>query len=236
MNILICDDMENEAAMLDKLICKSGFEATVTILQSGRETLDYVRSGAAVDVCFLDIIMPELIGVELADKLRGEGFTGEIVFLTSSNNYAHQAFKVNAFYYLLKPPLQNDVNEVLNKLDNAMKNADRDGIFIKTGGKSRFILLRDISHVEVIDHTLHIRLINKSEVEVYAAFNEIAPQLLKDRRFVRCHRSYILNMSDIGIIAPNEVVMLNGTRIPISRRFSKVKDEMLHWMFGDDRK
>lgn len=236
MNILICDDIKNEADMLDKLIAGSGFDAAVTIFQSGQETLDYMRSGAAVDVCFLDILMPGLTGVALADKLRGEGYSGEIVFLTSSNDYAHQAFKVNAFDYLLKPPVQEDVNEILNKLDNARRNADRDGIFIKTGGKSRFILLRDISHIEVIDHTVHVRLINKNKIEVYATFNEIAPLLLKDRRFVRCHRSYVLNMSDIGSVTPNEVVMQSGARIPISRGFSKVKDEMLRWMFEENRK
>ena len=236
MNILICDDMKNESAMLDNLISQSGFDVLVKTLQSGRETLDYVRSGAAVDVCFLDILMPDMTGVALADQLRREGFAGEIVFLTASNDYAYQAFRVNAFDYLLKPPVQEDVNQVLNKLDNARRNADREGIFLKTGGKSRFILLRDISHIEVIDHTVHIKLINEIEIEVYAAFNEIAPQLMKDRRFVRCHRSFVLNMSEIAQITANEVVMQSGSRIPISRGFSKVRDEMLRWMFGGNGK
>ena len=105
MNILICDDMKNESAILGNLISRSGFEALVKILQNGRETLDYVRSGTEVDVCFLDILMPDMTGVVLADQLRREGFAGEIVFLTASNDYAYQAFRVNAFDYLLKPPI-----------------------------------------------------------------------------------------------------------------------------------
>ena len=233
MNILICDDVRTEADRLGELIKRSGFDAVVSIFRSGRETLDYVRSGAAVDVCFLDIVMPEMSGVELADKLRGGGYTGEIVFLSYSNDYAHQAYSVNAFFYLLKPPVQSEVDEVLSKLDNARRNADRDGLYIKTQGMTRVIPLREISHIEVIDHTVYIRLINGKEIEVYATFNEIASRLLKDRRFFQCHRSYVLNMSDIGTITDNTVQMQNGARIPISRSYADVRVEMLRWMAGE---
>jgi len=236
MNILICDDIRQEADELAALLEKTGKKLAVTVVPSGKAAIDHIGSGAQIELCFLDILMPEMTGVETAERLRNANFAGEIVFLTTSNDFAHQAFRVNAFDYLLKPPVQEDVNQVLNKLDNAKRNADREGIFVKTGGKSRFILLRDISHIEVIDHTVHIKLINKSGIEVYAAFNEIAPQLMKDRRFVRCHRSFVLNMSEIAEIAANEVVMRSGSRIPISRGYSKVRDEMLRWMFGENGK
>lgn len=236
LNILICDDMENEAAELAALLKQSGFDVSLTVFQTARDALGYARSGAAVDCCFLDIVMPDMNGIALAQKLRAGGYAGSIVFLTTSNDYAHQAFNVKAFHYLLKPPTRESVATVLNDLENARKSADREGLSVKTPGVVRFILLRDISHTEVIDHTVHIRLINGSEVSVYTKFSEIARQLLKDGRFVQCHRSYIVNMSDIGSYTDAEITMQGGAKIPISRTYSDVKDELLQWMFGGNRK
>ena len=233
MNILICDDVKKEADILDRFIGKSGFDAAVKTFQSGPDAFDYVHSGAVVDVCFLDIVMPGMSGIALAEKLRGSGYAGEIVFLTTSNDYAHQAFKVNAFFYLLKPPVQDDVNDILSKLDNARRNADRDGLYIKTQGMARVIPLRDISYAEVSNRTVYIRLINGKEIKIHAAFNEIASRLLQDRRFLQCHRSYVLNMSDIGAIADHSVFMQNGARIPISRSYTDIKNDMLRWMAGN---
>lgn len=235
MNILICDDMENEAAELAAVLNKSGFDVAVTVFQNARDVLGYIRSGAAVDVCFLDIIMPDMNGIALAEKLRADGYAGEIVFLTTSNDYAHQAFNVKAFHYLLKPPTKEGIAAVLNDLENARKSADRERLSVKTPGVVRFILFRDVSHVEVIDHTVYIRLINGAEVSVYTKFSEIARQLLKDRRFVQCHRSYIVNMSDIGTYTDAEITMQGGAKIPISRGYADVKDELLQWMFGGDK-
>ena len=129
------------------------------------------------------------------------------------------SYRVKAFDYLLKPPTPESVKDILTRLDSSRKNADQDGITVKTQGMARRIHLRDISHIEVIGHTVYIRLTGGPVVEVYATLGEIASQLLPDHRFVQCHRFYIINMSDIGTVTENEAVMRGGARIPISRGF-----------------
>ena len=104
MNILICDDQKNDADALASLLHESGFDIKTALFANGREALDHVRTGPPADVCFLDIIMPEMSGVELAKKLRSLGYGGEIVFLTSSNDFARESYQVKAFDYLIKPP------------------------------------------------------------------------------------------------------------------------------------
>ena len=236
MNVLICDDRRREAEKFAELLADSGFDVSAVIFSDGGQALDHIRSGGLADVCFLDIFMPDMNGVELAEKLREERYTGEIVFLTASNDFAQQSYRVKAFDYLLKPPTADSVREVMNALVNAHKNTDRDGLPVKTRGMARFILFRDISHVEVIGHTIYVRLLNGAEVEVYATFGEIAEHLLRDGRFVRCHRSYIVNVSDVSTVTAQEAVMNSGARVPISRGFSQVRDEMMKWMFGGGRK
>ena len=91
MNILICDDIRDEALELEKAIAScgglaSGFDARCTLFFNGTDALAHIKSGAKTDVCFLDILMPKMKGTELAQKMREAGFKGEIVFLTSTMN------------------------------------------------------------------------------------------------------------------------------------------------------
>ena len=139
MNILICDDIKAEIIEIEQMFKESGFDINIKSFTSGREALAYVQ-GEDVDVCFLDIIMPEISGVTLAEKLRASGYNGEIVFLTSSNEYAAESYKVKAFSYMLKPIKPYDVREVLNSLEKAKKKSDSDGIFIKASKTARIRL------------------------------------------------------------------------------------------------
>lgn len=233
MNILICDDNKKEAAELSNLIFASGFSAAARIFLDGKEVLEYIKTGALVEICFLDIIMPEIDGIKLAGLLRESGYEGKIVFLTTSNDFAHQSYRVNAFDYLLKPPSQKSVEEILKALKHDVENTDNEGIAIKTQGVARFLKFREISYAEVINHTVYIRMINGTEIAVNVTFAEVAEQLMRDNRFVKCHRSYIVNISNIETITDKELIMRLGAKIPISRGYSQVRHEMLKWMFGE---
>lgn len=236
MNVLICDDQQSEANRLSTLLmaeqcAENGFDIKTVQFTAGQALLDHIRCGAHADVCFLDIFMPEMNGIQLAECLRSQGFRGEIVFLTTSNDFAHQSYQVNAFDYLLKPPTPQSIRRIVQALEEKFKTADKKGLHITTQGAVNFILYRNISHIEVLDHIVYIRLINNDEIKVYTTFSEIARQLLSDSRFIQCHRSYIVNMSDIEVVTEGQVIMQNGAKIPISRGFSPVKKEMIKWMF-----
>ena len=90
-------------------------------------------------------------------------------------------------------------------------------------------------HHHADNHVVHIRLTNGAEVNAHTAFKEIAKELLTDKRFVQCHRSFIVNMNDITVITAKDVTTKNGSRIPISRGFAPVKNDMLKWMFAAER-
>ena len=229
MNILICDDIKEEASALAALLSSLNVENVVFTDTS--HAFDYICSGAKIDACFLDIVMPEINGIELAEKLRQNNFDGKIVFLTASNDFAHESYKVKAFDYLIKPPTLENITGVLKSLEEASKDNDTDGLAVKTQGSARVILFRDISHVEVIDHVVYIKLSDRSIIKESTTFGEMAERLLQDSRFARCHRSYIVNLNEIAVVSNREIVMKNSAKIPISRGYSQVKDEMLKWMF-----
>jgi DNA-binding LytR/AlgR family response regulator len=235
MNILICDDKKDELERIADLINQAGFDTRLVSFLRAQEALEYICSGSQTDVCFLDIVMPEMNGITMAEKLRKSGYSGEIVFLTGSNDYASQSYKVKAFDYLLKPPTPKSVRDILGALEKARKNTDRKGITIKTHGTTYFIMFRDISHAEVTGHNVHLRLVNGEEVKVYTSFAEIVPELLSDRRFVQCHRSFIVNVSDIKTLSDRQIIMQRGEKIPISKGYSHVKETMMEWLFGGNK-
>ncbi|MDR2731722.1 MAG: LytTR family DNA-binding domain-containing protein [Fibromonadaceae bacterium] len=232
MNILICDDIKEEADRLAALLAKSGFETQVTVFTGPWQAFNHIRSGAGVDTCFLDIMMPAMNGIKLAEKLRENNFANEIIFLTVSNDFASQSYQVKAFDYMLKPPTMDKVKSVVGALKKARENADRGKLVLKIQRITKPIPFYDISHVEVIDHTVYVKQVNKTIIEAYTAFGKISEQLLLDRRFIKCHRSFIVNMDEIMTIANKEIIMKNGTKVPVSRGHSHlVKDEMMRWMF-----
>jgi len=234
MNILICDDIKEDADRLATLIAQSSFEAQTMVFTCPSQALDYCRSGADIDACFLDIIMPKMNGIKLAEKLRENNFANDIVFISNSNDFASQSYQVLAFDYLLKPLTCEKVSNIMCKLKKSQENtenADKAGLSLVTQGTARFVLFRDISHVEVISHTVYIKQLDKSIIKMYAVFSKIEEKLLADSRFVKCHRSYIVNLSEIKTMANNELTMKNGSKIPISRKYSQVKDKIIEWMF-----
>lgn len=233
MNILICDDMQREIDRLTSLLDKPGFDrlsayAVNTVgFTSGVDALAYVRSGKMVDVCFLDIVMPEMSGIDLAKALRRDGFKSEIVFLSTSKEYGPETYLVKAFGYLLKPPTPDAVRKILAGIENARKAVDTDGIKVKEKGAVRSLLYRDISYAEVVNHKVFYWLTDGKNVEVTATFGETAPQLLRDKRFVQCHNSFIVNMNEVSSIIGREVITRGGARLPLSRSFSDLKKVFL---------
>ena len=231
MNILICDDVSDEALQLKKIISLSPIDADIRTFTTAAEVLSFICSGKKPDICFLDIIMPEMDGIVLAEEMRKEGYPGQIVFLTSANDYAAQSYNVAAFAYLLKPPNPKEVIAILYKAEKAGKEMDNLGIQVKTRPVTRLVLHRDISNVEVINHKLYLRLIDGTEVEIWSSVSEIGPKLLGDNRFAQCHKSFVVNMDYISHIQGNTIIMKSGKKIPISKRYTDFKKRYEKWVF-----
>ena len=226
MNILICDDMRDDALKLEKAIKQAGVEANSAYFEKGADVLEYIKkSGADIDVCFLDIIMPEMNGIELAKNMRACGYDGKIVFLTTSNDYGVESYQVKAYFYLLKPVNAEAVAALLNEIKIAAVVEDTAGIKIETRNMTRFVYFYEISFVEVINKNVYFRLLDGSEIVIFASLGEILPRLIEDGRFAQCHRSFVVNMDAVLQIHGKEVLMRCGRRAPISRSCKEFNDQ-----------
>jgi len=238
INILICDDMHDDGFKLEQAIKTSGIDANCCYFDKSMDALFHIKTGTKADVCFLDIIMPEMTGIELARQIRktetAQGAKAcEIVFCTNSNEYASESFDVKAFSYLLKPPAPQKVAAILQEIISIKKTADISGIPISTKTMTKFLYFREISYIEVINYKVYFRLIDGSEIAIVSTLGAILPQIMVDKRFAQCHRSFIVNMNNISKIQGNNVLMYSGRQIPISRTYAGFSDKYIEHLIGD---
>ncbi len=232
VDILVCDDDTVALEMIETAL--SGLSNTrLHVYDDPYEALDYA-SDHNIDYAFLDIVMPAMNGIELAKKLRNGSFTGEIVFLTSSNEYAAESYAVDAVDYILKPVEQDTVLKAYEKLvdkhprNEAYINVVKKRIIIK-------IMLSDIMYVEAYARHVHFAMSNNEVITVSSSLKEYRDTILADDRFAMPHSSYIVNLDYVKTIVGQEIILRNAKTLPISRRKTSFKKEYLKSITRGDR-
>ena len=192
-----------------------------------------------VDLLFLDIQMPELNGLELSKMLPENT---RIVFTTAFNQYAVDGFRVNALDYLLKPISYADFLEACNKAlqwfqlvqqqqgesTSAAPAAEEiKSIFVKSEYKLLQINLDDIRYIEGLKDYVKIYT-EQSPHPILSLMNMKAiEQMLPASRFIRVHRSFIVQKSKIREIERNRIVFGN-VYIPIGDSYKQAFQDFIN--------
>ena len=160
---------------------------------------------------FMDIDMPTLSGISLADNLKGQPHN--IIFTTSYDEYAIQAFKVRAKHYLLKPfnlaEFAKVVNDVIKECYDChnIEQENSDAFFLRASNdRSKIIKVfkDDIIYFQGSNNHIHIYT-QKENYSVYLTISEMSEKLIDHRQFYRIHKSYILNIDFIKNIVGNKI-------------------------------
>jgi DNA-binding LytR/AlgR family response regulator len=205
--------------------CRSAFEA-MNILSKGD-----------IQLLFIDINMPDINGMEFVKSLTNKP---HIVFTTAYSEYAVEGFQVDAVDYLLKPITFNNFLKAANKVKNLIElNAKNNQESIKTTAnhlfvKSEYKLIRieldDIKYIESQHEYIKIHLINSKPVMTKLSMKSIEEQLPSDR-FMRVHRSYIVNLSKIQVVERNRIVFDGKVYIPVSDQYKEKFQEYIDGNF-----
>lgn len=189
-----------------------------------------------VDLLFLDIQMPELTGLELSEMLRSDT---RIIFTTAFQQYAVDSYKVNALDYLLKPVSYPDFLKAVDKAllwykllrpeddpDEAAEEAPaakvstHDSIFVKADYKLVQIELRNILYIEGMKDYIKIYLENDPHPISSLLSIKSMEEILPASRFVRVHRSFIVQFEKIKTIERNRIIF-GKEYIPISDSYKQ---------------
>ncbi len=188
----------------------------------------------AVDVAFLDIQMPEINGLELS-KMIPE--STRIVFTTAFDQYALDGFRINALDYLLKPISYMDFLAACNKAlqwfslvrqqsSSSEKDADLKSIFVKSEYKLIQIRLDGIKYIEGLKDYVKIYTDDSPKPVVSLINMKTMEEMLPSSRFIRVHRSFIVQKSKIREIERNRIVF-GDVYIPIGDSYKQAFQDFL---------
>jgi DNA-binding LytR/AlgR family response regulator len=179
-----------------------------------------LTQAATFDLFLIDINLSGISGMELAEKLRDVNDKSIIVFTTALRKFIHFGYEVNAYRYLVKPIRYEDLVRVLDYAVDSASNWQKNSFLISTKEKQQRIAFGDIHFIETTKaHWLCLHL--KDGTEVFRGnISEICELLPKDR-FVRVHRSCIVNLSYVAQIAKGQLTMSDDTILPLSRNYQK---------------
>lgn len=221
MRIAICDDEITEQQWIKQLVLKwakgQGVPLEVACFMSGESFWFSWGEDPIYDLLILDIEMGTLNGMELAKKIRKEGGDVPILFVTGYDEYIAQGYEVAAIHYLVKPLLEKPFFAVLERVKSVKKEEKL--LFSTEEGMISFFASK-IWYMEARGHQC-VLVTEGREIVLRESISVIEEKLKEKRGFIRCHRSYLVNLGYVAAVLPKEVVLDNGGRIPLSRRVSK---------------
>jgi two-component system LytT family response regulator len=185
-----------------------------------------------IDLMFLDINMPDLNGL---DFVKSQINPPKVVFTTAYPDYAVEGFRVSALDYLLKP-IDYDIflksaNKVLewyrlNEIKSTRIEGNDKFLFLKSEYKILRINLSDITYIEGMREYVRVHMTGQKPVMTIISMRRIEDYLPHDR-FMRVHRSFIVNLEKITTIDRNRIVFDNNVYIPVSSQYSDKFQEFL---------
>lgn len=173
MRVIIADDERAGAQYIARLCAEIDFLKVIKIFTNPREALEYLR-GNPVDLAFLDVEMPEVTGMEIAQIIKAERIPTAVVFVTGYEQYALPTFKADAVSYLLKPC---EKEEVLAAAEKALR---------LTGTFSSAVKIQTFDHFDVFLNDMPLRFANAKAKELLA--------VLVDRRGADVTMGYIIDI------------------------------------------
>lgn len=216
ISICICDDETYMLEILTEKVTaffkKENIEVTVFPFQNGKALLD---SNKKIDIAFLDIQMSGPDGFSTAKKLRNRGFNGILIFVTVLQDYVFHAFEVQAFDYLLKPLQEENFNHTMNRLLLSIRSNKNEQLLIQKGTEWNIIPFDDILYCEIINRKVYLHLKDTATLDYYDKIENLERKL--DKRFFKCHRSYLINLQYLKSYKAGQAYLINGETIPVSR-------------------
>jgi two-component system, LytTR family, response regulator LytT len=237
--IIKCIAIDDEPLAVKKIagyVQKIPFLELVAECRSAFEAMEIINN-QPVQLLFIDINMPDLSGLDFVKSLPDKPY---IVFTTAYSEYAVEGFQVEATDYLLKPitfpnflKAANKVKNLIELTENSQKETLKttpSHLFVKSEYKLIRIELDDIKYIESQHEYIKIHLTNGEPVTTQLSLKSMEEQLPPER-FMRVHRSFIVNLAKISVIERNRIVFDNKVYIPVSDQYKEKFQEYIDGNF-----
>ena len=243
MKVAICDDdqrcreqiMEFSRAYSAR---NQHFSVSFSAFECADDLLEAAGKSGGFDVYLLDILMPRKNGLDLGHHLRQLGDSGKIIYLTSSPEYAIDAYQVNAFNYLLKPITSEAFSAAMDSALCSLAQRREKSLIVKTSEGTIRLPLDSILYAEMDKRTVLYHLTGEKTVKslhIRTTFAKAINDLLRDNRFVLCGASVAANMYYIAMVEKGALLFTDGSKVYIPRKVcSDVRTRWADFWFEGD--
>ena len=236
MKITLCDDSIKDLLHIEKLLLKyktlyqnKNFE--LEKFSDSSRLYRKISEGKLSDIYILDMMMPRWSGIDLGNQIRLSGSESAIIYITSSDDYALNAYGVRAIRYLLKPVDENKLFEALDYALSYTKVKAEPVCLIKT---KEGLIKQPYSGIEYIDNVsrkLEVHLSGGELLQILfirKSFEEEIQEIANQNNFQQIHKSFLVNLDYVKQLTPDSVIMKSGIELPVSKgKAAKVKREYL---------
>ena len=236
LRIAVCDDekrlAEENKAVLETVLKELCVTAEITVYTDSRNLLyDITEDGFHYDLLLSDIEMPEISGMELAEKIKPFLPDIRIIFITSHIEYAIDAFELSIFRYVPKSDIEKRLPAAIKDAISLINLEADKSYTIQAKGRFEKIPFRDILYIERDGKNVAINTadgVSKVRKSLQTVFDE-----LNSEEFIFIDRGYIVNLIHIMQIKNSTAVLKNGAVLSISRSHLQAVKEQINNYWGN---
>ena len=228
---ILVDDEPLALQLVEGYVIKTPGLELAGKFESPLDAIEFLNNNI-VDLIFLDIQMPDLNGIEFARSLQKNQ---KIIFTTAYANYALEGFKLDAVYYLLKPFSYEEFLKGVNKAVKLIRlernflnvvDSNNEFLFLKSEYKIKRIDFDDILYIEGLKDYIKVYVQNDPKPVLSLTSLKLIESRLPESRFMRVHRSFIVNLKKISTIERSRIIF-GKTYIPVSDQYKDKFQEFL---------
>lgn len=232
MNIAICDDIECDALAAREVIRntlnKLNIEAEIEYYLNAKEIQDkLLKKNETLDLLILDIDMPDISGLDLAEKLRANNLKLLIIFLSNHEEFVFKAIEFQPFRYIRKIKLETEMPIAIQSAVKVITANSDSQINLNTECGSMRVMMSEIMYYETEKRKIALYLTNGKKLLVNRTITEMQEHI-QNEKFIMIHRSCVVNTDHILNIHDNTLILDNDVSLIISRpRYKEVKQKIL---------
>lgn len=227
MKIYVCDDEEEMAKLIAQEVENNlTISAEVSIFTDPIKMYEIYETVKA-EIIFLDIDMPGMDGIDIANKLRQSEDNVYIIFITNREEMVFQSIQYKPFRFIRKSMMNIEIREAMSALLKELLKTETE-LIIEKAGKMYRLKYKDIIYVTSEKHNIHI-ICNNDVYTIRRKLSDIEEKLTTNM-FIRTHVGYLVNPLYICSIGDKKIILDNNSEIPISRsRLEEVKEKYLNY-------
>lgn len=241
LHIVTCDDEPEQLELVSRAV-KTYFSPAQNVATSvsvsdfscARDLLAALDSSSPCDIALLDICMGDMNGIKLAREILRRSPVAKIIFLTTSQDYAVEAFALGAVHYLVKPFSQKDFAIAMERALSALPEQPKKITVTGERGRTSVVNMDDIICVESVGHERIVTTKDGSLTELRKTLQGFLQEFerLSPGQFILPYRGYVINLAAVHTVLPLSVEMEGGIKIPLKRGdYTAIKNALFDYSF-----